>query len=73
MIEEASGPKGREIFWNDMLEKSFKEINRIVYTETLLNYLYWTIPFTVHTDASDKQFGAIISHNNKPILFYQLD
>ena len=56
-----------------MLDKSFKEINLLVYTDTLLNYLYWTIPFTVHTDASDKQFGAIISHNNKPILFYQLD
>ena len=33
----------------------------MVSTETLLNYPYWTIPFTVHNDASDKQLGAVIS------------
>ena len=25
---------------------------------------------TVHTDASDKRIGAIISHNNKPIALF---
>ena len=35
--------------------------------ETLLRYPYWTITFTVHMDASDKQLGAISSQNNKPI------
>jgi len=36
----------------------------------LLNYPDWTIPFTIHTDASDKQLGAVISQNNKPIAFF---
>ena len=35
----------------------------------LLSYLDWTILFTVHTDASDKQLGDVISRNNKPIAF----
>ena len=37
--------------------------------ETLLNYPGWTIIFTVHTYDYDKQLGAVISHNNKPIEF----
>ena len=45
----------------------------MVSAETLLIYPDWIIPFTVHTDASDKQLGAIISHINKPIGFFSRD
>ena len=38
--------------------------------ETLLNYPNWTKPFTIHTDASDYQLGAVISQDNKPIAFF---
>ena len=38
--------------------------------ETLLSYTYWDISFTLHTDDSDKQLGAFISHNNKPIALF---
>ena len=36
---------------------------------TLLSYPYQTIPFKVNTDDADKQLGAVISQNNKPIAF----
>ena len=65
----ASGPKVRK-FWNGALESSVKELKRMVSTETLLSYPDWKLPFTVHTDASDKQLGAVISQNNKPIAFF---
>ena len=42
----------------------------MVSAEKLLSYPYWKLPFTVHTDASDKQLGDIISYNNKPIAFF---
>ena len=42
----------------------------MVYAETLLSYPYWTIQFTVHTDNFDKQLGAFICQNNKPISFF---
>ena len=42
----------------------------MVSAETLLIYTDWKLPFTVHTDASDKQFGAFISQNNNPIAFF---
>ena len=39
----------------------------MVSAEAVLNYPDWTIPFTVNTDASDKQLGAVSSQNNKSI------
>ena len=41
----------------------------MVSAETLVDYPYCIIPFTVHTDASDKQLGSVIIQNNKPIAF----
>ena len=39
----------------------------MVSVKNFLSYLDHTITFTVHTDASDKQLGAVVSQNNKTI------
>ena len=62
-------PRGRKIIWNDALEEYFKEINRMISAETLLNDPDWKIPFIVHTYASDKKLGAVISQNNNLLHF----
>ena len=67
MTEAAIGPNGREVFWNNDMEVAFCDIKRMVSADTLLNYLYWKITFTVKTDSPDKQLGAVISKNDKPI------
>ena len=42
----------------------------MVSKEVLLTYPDWSKPFTIHTDASDFQLGAVISQNDKPIAFF---
>ena len=58
--------------WNDAIEISFKEIKRMVSVDKMLSYLYWKIPFTVHTDSSDKKLGAFIGDSNKTITFFSI-
>jgi hypothetical protein len=43
---------------------------RIIAKETLLAYPNFNKPFTIHTDASHYQLGAVISQDGKPIAFY---
>ena len=70
-LEKAySGPKGGKMLWNDSLEDYLKELKCMVSAETLLSFPDWKIPFTVHTDASYKKLGAVISQNNKPIALF---
>ena len=70
LTEAVSGPKERKILWISALEESFIELKRMVSAETLLCYQDWKIPFTVNTDDSDKQLGAVICQNNKPIALF---
>ena len=42
----------------------------MVSSDILLSYPDWKINFMVHTYASDKQLGDVISHNNKPIELF---
>ena len=70
LIEEASVPKGKKILWNETLKISFKELKSMVSAETLLSHSDLKLPLSVHTDAYDKQLGAVIIQNNKPISFF---
>ena len=41
----------------------------MVSAETLISNPDLRLTFTSHTDEYDKQLGAVISQNNKPIVF----
>ena len=45
-----------------------KKIKKMVSDETILDYPYWKILFTVYTDASEKQLGTIIIKYKKILI-----
>ena len=55
------------------MDEAFIQAKQMISQEVFLTYPDWTSPFYVHTDASDKQLGAAISQNNKPIAFLVKD
>ena len=56
--------------WTEVEQKAFEEIKKVIAKETLLIYPNFNKRFDVHTDASDKQLGAVISQKGLPIAFY---
>ena len=52
------------------MDKALIQAKNMISQEVFLTYQDWTSPFYVHTNASDKQLGAAISQNNKPIAFF---
>ena len=52
------------------MDEAFIQVKQMISEEVFLNYPYWSRPFDVHTDASDKQLGAVISQEEKPIAFF---
>ena len=54
MIEADIKHKDEKIIWNEDLEASFKDLNKMISSETLMNYTECEIVFTGHTDAYDK-------------------
>jgi hypothetical protein len=56
--------------WTDVEQKAFNDIKKVVAKETLLVYPNFNETFDIHTDASDRQLGAVISQAGLPIAFY---
>lgn len=71
LIDSASGKKGKaKIEWTKEMDEAFIQIKQMISDEVFLTYPDWSIPFDVHTDASDKQLGAVVSQKGKPIAFF---
>ena len=60
----------KKIKWESKHQESFDRIKKVLAKETILNYPKFDRPFDIHTDASDRQLGAVISQDGKPLAFY---
>ena len=56
--------------WTAEHQKAFTTIKRIISREVLLAYPQFDQVFDIHTDASRRQLGAVISQGGRPIAFY---
>ncbi len=62
--------KGIKYKWGQVEQLAFDNIKRVMTKETLLFYPDFNKEFEIHTDASLRQIGAVISQDGKPIAFY---
>ena len=63
--------KGKKKFtWTNEHQKAFDDMKAVMAKETILNYPKFDQCFDIHTDASNRQLGAVISQNGKPLAFY---
>ena len=72
LIDASAGKQGKtKIKWAQAMDEAFIQAKQMVSQEVFLNYPDWTLPFYVHTNALNKQLGAVIvRQNNKPIAFF---
>jgi hypothetical protein len=55
--------------WGEEQQKAFDEIKQKVSQETLLAFPDFEKEFHAYTDASNKQLGAVIMQEGKPLAF----
>jgi hypothetical protein len=55
--------------WGEEQSKAFKNAKQILSTDVLLAFPVFDKPFIIHTDASHRQLGAVISQDTHPIAF----
>jgi hypothetical protein len=62
--------KNVKFIWTDEHQKAFDNIKKIICREVMLFFPDFSKPFHIYADASDKQLGAVITQDDKPIAFY---
>ena len=60
----------KQWYWTKVKQEAFLEAKQMLAKEALLNFLDFTQPFHVYSDASNRQLGATIVQRGKPLGFY---
>jgi transposase InsO family protein len=69
-LDPEEGKRRFSKHWTATHDIAFEETKKMVAKEVLLKYPDPNKPFTIETDASDKQIGAVILQDNQPIAFH---
>ena len=69
-LTDLVGEGKKKLAWTDSHQKAFNEIKAVMAKETILNYPDFNKVFEIHTDASDRQLGAVIAQEGRPLAFY---
>jgi hypothetical protein len=62
--------KNTKFQWTQAHQEAFCKMKHAIEKETMLTYPDFTKPFIVHTDASSKQIGGVVSQNGRSLGFF---
>jgi hypothetical protein len=62
--------KKRPWHWDSIHQTAFDNVKSAIAKEVVLAYPDFTKPVDIYTNASNKQLGAVITQDNRPIAFF---
>ena len=69
-LNKLSAVKKKDFKWGPEEQKAFMEAKEMLKKEALLSFPDFEKPFHLYTDASDRQLGATVVQDGKPLGFY---
>jgi hypothetical protein len=54
------------------IKRAFNPVKATIAKDVVLAYPDYSKVFEIYTDASSKQLGAVITQDNRPIVFFSL-
>jgi hypothetical protein len=56
--------------WGEVHQTAFDDVKATIARDVVLAYPEFSQEFEIFTDASSKQFGAVVTQGNRPIAFF---
>ena len=70
LTELTGGKEKKKFVWTQECDDAFEKMKQLLAQDVMLAYPNFEKKFVIHTDASDRQLGGVISQEGKPIAFY---
>ncbi len=67
---KAKGNKKVSWHWDEVHQRAFNHVKATIAKDVVLAYLDYSKVFKIYTDASSKELGAVITQDNRPIMFF---
>jgi hypothetical protein len=67
---KAKGTKKVPWHWDEVHQRAFDHVKATIAKAVALAYPFYSKIFKIYTDASSKQLGAVITQDNRPIVFF---
>jgi hypothetical protein len=67
---KAKGAKKLPWHWDEIHQRAFNLVKATIAKDVVLAYPDYSKVFEIYTDASSKQLGAVITQDNRPIVFF---
>ena len=69
-VERKADKKKKPWYWNNTHQAAFDKIKQTLARETILAYPTYGEHFEIYADASQRQLGAVIVQNGRPLAFF---